>query len=369
MLIYYIPLLILFYNSCRKYNNKVLKIILFFLMLFLCFGYMTGSDWRNYELSYNEGNIHRLVEPGYMWLEKTCSDLGINFWIFHITLKCLCFLTTMKLFRIIFPSDKIIFFVLILWYASYGLFLYINCPFRNLIACGISAFAFMFFFKKKWFIYYIISTIAILFHYSAIVLYILPFVRLEKISSSFLVIFYISIAIIIEVGGLNVLLSFFSTFIPSFILGRMDFYVDESMGSLLSIGLIPRLICLYFLIKHRNSIYTKYIYGNCIFNLAYISLIFSLIYYIFPILFRSALFLGPFYVISIGIGLSQTFEKYRFRMKIFFILMACAITFSTVRNLYYVPYTNILKNCIQGNFYEYSYRDDYNFKYSPYKNN
>ena len=86
MLVYFIPILVilLFSVSITKSEKKKRNLIIA-LMLFLCFGYMTGSDWRSYEQCYHDGFLLRLTEPGYMWLSNRCSEIGIPFWLFHIS--------------------------------------------------------------------------------------------------------------------------------------------------------------------------------------------------------------------------------------------------------------------------------------------
>lgn len=335
-------------------------------MLFLCFGYMTGSDWRGYENCYCNGFLHKLLEPGYMLLSNTFSEFGINFWVFHILFKCISFYATIWFIMKTCENENV-FFVLTLWYASYGLFLYINCPFRNLIACGVSAIAFYFMFKKKWLLYFTLCTLAISFHLSAIILYVLPFIRVDKINSKYLVILYLVLLIVLGMGGADFLKSIIFSYLPSFLTTRMEFYADSESGSVFSIGLIPRLICLYLIVKYRQPIINNNKYGKDVFNLSYIFLICSLIYYVFPMLFRASLFLGPFYVIAIYWGVKEMPRSSRVNMKLCFFCITSAIVFTTVRSVYYVPYSNILNNCIKGEFYDYSYRDNYNFSNSPYK--
>ena len=364
MYIYFIPILSLFFLSKYRISKKTERIILFLLMIFLCFGYMTGSDWRTYETDYVDGFTHRLVEPGYMFISNSASSLGINFWAFHIFFKCLSFILIVQLIDKLCNRNP--FFALALWYASYGLFLFINCPFRNVIACGIGALAIIQLLDKRVILFYTLSALAMTFHLSAIILLILPICRFERFSSKLLVTLYLGLLAILLIVGSGFVYNILSALLPSFLLDRLGFYT-ESNGSLLSFGLIPRLICLYLLITYRYRIARNNKYGSAVFSMAYTSLLVSLIYYAFPMLFRSALFLSPFYVVAIFLGLQEMNIKYKSILRLCISFIFLAVVYTTVRSVYYVPYTNIIDHAITGKLYDYEYRDNYNFTYSPYR--
>ena len=61
-------------------------------MCFLCFGYMTGSDWRSYEPIYNEIDFNNLFynyffEPGYYIYMLIFKFLKIGFGHFSFLQK------------------------------------------------------------------------------------------------------------------------------------------------------------------------------------------------------------------------------------------------------------------------------------------
>ena len=67
------------------------KLLLIVLGIFLCTGYMTGSDWRGYELDYYDVNSIEdcLSKPGEFVFYIVCmilNKLGIDFWFFWIVL-------------------------------------------------------------------------------------------------------------------------------------------------------------------------------------------------------------------------------------------------------------------------------------------
>ena len=92
----------------------------------------------------------------------------------------------------------------------------------------------------------------------------------------------------------------------------------------------------------------------------------SLVYSAYPVLFRSALFLAPFYILGMVYALDSMTPSLKIPTKFLWFAIAMAITFTGVRSSSYVPYTNILYHYVSGKMYEYDYRDKYNPRMSPY---
>lgn len=75
-----------------KFRNRNLIIYFFILPLFICGGYMVGSDWRAYEIIYNETNSIEDVflfykELGYILLGYLFKIIGFSFWQYAILIK------------------------------------------------------------------------------------------------------------------------------------------------------------------------------------------------------------------------------------------------------------------------------------------
>ena len=90
MFVYLLLIVVLFITSYTRYNPQTEKLLFVFFAIFLCFGYMTGSDWRVYESEYYSNFLHRAVEPGYMFVSNFLANNGVDFWIFHTFTKVLC---------------------------------------------------------------------------------------------------------------------------------------------------------------------------------------------------------------------------------------------------------------------------------------
>ena len=366
-MVYLFIIVLLFSFSIVKSGNKFYRFLIFLLYIFLCFGYMCGSDWRVYETEYYNNFETRLVEPGYMLCSNFFSNLGIDFWWFYILCKSFCFYSYYKFFSSI-VDNKGRFFMWMLFLCSFGFILFIDCPFRNLIAMSIVIEAFYWLFKKKYIVYYLLVILACTFHLSAVVLLILPILHFEKLSNRILCLIYFSALIFfllqLDKQLLKVILSPFPM-----IYNKLFFYEDMDIfqGSVLSVGLILRLIFLFFMLRYRHWIGIHYDNSASIFNLCFIYLLLSLFSYSIPIVYRLPYYLAPFYVLMVYF-ISQRFSyKNRLIFKSFYLLTALLITYTTVSaRPYYIPYTNIIPYAIQGNFPSFEYRDTYNFKNSPY---
>ena len=390
MLVYFLIIVFLFALSWRRVPKEVTLGVLFLLMLFLCFGYMTGSDWRVYEEEYYGEFSVRMVEPGYMLLSNLFNRAGVNFWVFHILFKCLFFIVFIQFFsmcvnkrkgrsrpilvinkgvaRIIVRPHNEFYCGLMLWVASFGFYMLMDCPFRNVISCMVMIPAFYCLFQKQYVLYYVLVLLAMSFHYSAIVMLLLPVINVDNLSTKTLLVIYFAVMVVMAIGGSELVLSMVSRALPPFLQDRILYYQEDYTGTnLFSVGLIPRLACLWGILKYRAKIVQRYAYGNKVVSFCYFYLIISLVYYVFPVLFRSALFLAPFYILGIVYAMSSMKRSLKIPAMVAWLIVALGVTFSTVRSPYYVPYTNILYHCVTGDMHDYSYRDSYNLRVSPYK--
>lgn len=102
MFLYFIPPILLYIGQISfKRSNAYYCFCVLYIVFFLCFGYMCGSDWRNYEMYYEGIDSTNLIlyllrmEPGYVLLMYLSKILGIGFWEFAIFFKCvLCIVST-----------------------------------------------------------------------------------------------------------------------------------------------------------------------------------------------------------------------------------------------------------------------------------
>ena len=131
-----------------KQRNFVYNIATFSVFIFLCFGYTTGSDWRDYELIYeNDYMLERYEEnePSYVFLVRIFSPIIHDFWIFNALMKCFYLYSLNKFFSFFTPKKWI---ALALSFTFSSLFMLIDCPMRFMIAMGVFLYSCIAFLKS-----------------------------------------------------------------------------------------------------------------------------------------------------------------------------------------------------------------------------
>ena len=88
MLIYYLFPFVLYICSLFNFKNKKLKVFLAIsLGVFLCTTYFNGSDWRQYEIMYNEATLGEIQEfkkeKGFYLYMLFFKLFNIDFFNFH----------------------------------------------------------------------------------------------------------------------------------------------------------------------------------------------------------------------------------------------------------------------------------------------
>lgn len=373
MLVYFGLILICFILSLFKLSKPLENTALVLIAIFMCFGYMTGTDWYSYEQFYtNELLTQKMsgkIEVGYFFIQNLSKQLGLDFWTFHIIVKLLVFFSLINFIR---HFNVNVFLFLALFIPEAGLYLFIDCPFRNLIAIGFSLLAFTKLFDNKTVLFFVYVVLALLFHLSAIVMILVFFVYKKDMRTIFVLIS----AFIIYTLAFNVDFLIKHVYIPltkisPLIEERLDMYLTSSkfIANKVNIGTFIRLFVLLILLLYKENIVSGDKKRSYIFNLA---MLFLLIYPFgisMKILQRFLFYFIPFYVLNI-IYLLKSFQikTNKYLIGLFFVLLSFAQTYNTVTaDFRYVPYTNYLEYYFKGNFPDKEYRYQYNRKHSPYR--
>lgn len=363
----------------EQVNNKVYQYTLLFIIIFIIStGYMCGTDWRNYELIYKEIGLDNNIWENYLYLEPLYvltnlifSKLNIDFWIFFISIKIFIATILIKTLKQICPKD-LFYLSLLLFLSFFGFFMLVDNPMRNVIAVSITLIALPYLYKGKTLYYFLIVFIAILFHYSAIImLLIFPIIK-YRINNKIWLIVYILVNIIFIKPDLlfhiaDVILQPFP-----FISWKVDSYLSQldtvASGKVFSLGLIVHFIFFIMILKSRKTIEAipngKYIFNMSIlfpilFRMGLTSLVFS----------RFQLYVSLFYVVSICCTCYTFTLKSRFLYKIYVITICTYSCYSIITADYrYIPYTNYFAEKIFGREMTYYERSNYNKIHSPYKN-
>lgn len=337
------------------------------LCVFLCFGYMTGSDWRSYEPMYDSVSFDNLfngyyMEPGYYIWMLIFKLLHFKFWPFFITTKILVLL--IFLHAINKYASEYRYLILMFFLPFFAFYLFIDNPMRNLIAVAIIIHAFNDLINRNFFKFLMLTLLALSFHVTAFIFIPLYFLLLRYVPTKVYLILMLCFMIIFSNDFIvNILMNMTGL---EYIKLKVMTYVDseDGIGQTFSVKMFINLFFFLLLLWKRDKIEA---YPNGVFLLNS-SLFFVLFYRIglgMHILYRFQLYFCLPYCISVVL-LIRMFTK-----KSYFIYAICLLFLSlsasvVIKTWKYIPYTNYL--CYIYKSLSFNYRDSYNLKNTPYPN-
>lgn len=372
----YLAILIIGYwaiNIPNKYKVVLLKFYIIFLAFFLCFGYTTGSDWRVYEVVYNEMDISSPnfffpFEPGYMLYMYLAKLLGIEFWPFFCFTKVVLWIIISSF--LIAYQKKEGFFVITFFVGLFGYMLFIDNPMRMLIAIAFYLISVSFFIKGEKRKAYFFVLLSFCFHFSSIVLYIYLNVFTKKIRTrNWIIAFALFSFLLCSKQFLYLSISNLLGFIP-YIQAKLESYFlnnDNIEPKVLSVGFIIHIILFIIVLFERSKFECSKFDSLCVNSFLFFVCLYR-ITFILDIFARFQYFLYPFYVIF----LIKLYRISSVKQKLWLGTLMIAISFyftytKTTADSRYVPYTNYLIFFIEGNNMSFQERSDYNANNSPYK--
>jgi hypothetical protein len=370
-MIYYIIFILCglgFYFSFKEDKN-ISYILIAILGAFLSTGYMCGTDWPVYEQMYNMAekfnpDLFR-KEKGYLLYMLLFRSLNIDFWYFVIINKIVVFVILINFIKN-FEINKSGF--LLLFLSEIGFMLFIDNPLRNFIAFGLGLITFSCLFQKKNVLFFIFAFVAFSFHFSAIILLVLFFVRNIKFSTSTVLTFFILSYFVFA----TIDFSFLQSILPEKIFNeRLRGYLrnDKFIQDAFTIGFVFRTVTLIFILYFRDKVISgKFglivFNGSIIFFLVYpISISFVIVqrlqYYTFPLVFISILYI---------IRELESRRLLRDITKLILILYSFIKLDSTLTlDSRYIPYSNYLYYEITDKHPDFESRTKHNERNSPYK--
>ena len=176
MVVYLVPILLCLLSAISRElsDNRRWTIMMgVILCLFLCFGYMTGTDWKTYEYWYDHLDFNRFYygyvsEPGYYIYMMIMNKLGIPFWPFLLFTKCLLFILV---FKSLYDYSKESIWLSLMYYLPwFGLYFFIDNPLRNCIAVGVFMLSTKYILEHKFWKFFWMTLLAASFHVTALFL-------------------------------------------------------------------------------------------------------------------------------------------------------------------------------------------------------
>lgn len=361
--LYIITFLCGFLLNNKPDKNILKRVFVIWLYIFLCFGYMTGSDWRQYELEYTNFDsldLSRLLEPGFSFIIFIFRKLNFDFFLFLGIMKSLYLASLILLLRK-YTSNWLA--VLALLMPLSLVFMLIDNPLRFMMALIFVNKAICYIKENKIKIAYIYLFISILFHQTAVFFLLLPiFIKVApqiyKVKSIVLlplyiiVLYFSSNAALLE-RVMSSSLGFLMTYIEMKDYGA--YYAVENNESFFTIGSFVQIIIFCVIICTKKSA-DKDSFSKSMWGISILYLFLSRVLIMIPTGFRLGVPFGYFFSIYL-IDLPNKYKLLKFLIISYFAL----VLYKNVSNHYtYIPYSNSLLYIITGEHLSYSVRSDYN---------
>ena len=198
----------------KNHNNlekNYLRVVFLYLISLSAFQYMVGCDIKSYMEEYEHGyrltSLESLIEdsfrqPGWVLLVSLCRFLSSDFLCLKIVQALF---VNIAVYRFIATRNSAKFTIVLFYFV----FLYLNLNFnilRESFAIAIFLISYPYLEQHKWCKYYLMCFVALMFHLSAILLFVLPFVKLIRINYKTIVLSVVVVILLIGISlriGLN----------------------------------------------------------------------------------------------------------------------------------------------------------------------
>ena len=310
-----------------------------------------GSDWKAYYNIYQRIDILKPevynYEKGFGIYTYVCKNILFNFWLYYIVTKILVAITFFKVIKYFLKKNNL--FVIMLFYVQLGIYLFIDCPFRNLIAIGISNLALLKILEREKNRYFCLTIIGYLFHktifITAVNYFIIKF--FNRISKKYLysllfilLIFFqydFILGIILEIGNL---IPIVKERLLGHYLGTIRFQEIK-----INIVYIEKLLLIVYAMKNKEKL--EYHFKKKGLIILYLSIVYFCLYHIsrkIPILFRFSLYYKIFPLILIGMLVKIVANKKAWIVKVCYILYSFFMLIMMLKNSFnfLLPYKFII---------------------------
>ncbi len=356
-----------------KYRFVFQKAVVLITALFLCCGYMTGTDWRLYEESYQWMSPDTFFstilfwEPGFTVYTSVFHFLGIDFWHYLIFTKLLTFY--IFIWALNKYCKKSFFFLALTFFISlYGFFFWIDNPLRNLMAYALFLLSLPALLERKMWKYMGTIAIATMFHYSAVVLIPLYWLLASRVKTGTIVVTYILFSIVfLKAEVIFLLIDLLFGWFPVISNKLMIYsdYVGDRAGKLFSFGFILHNVFFILILLSRKRI-ENLKYGTLLFNSAILYVFLFRVGLTFSVFMRFAMFLALLYSIAVIYVLCNLERKSKKLYTLYLFIAVLLVAWISLRkDSRYIPYSSYLSYLFQDKP-DYNSRYYYNDEHSPY---
>ncbi len=341
------------------------KLYMIWLYVFLCFGYMNGSDWRDYEPMYEtiQSDVKYVSNDyGFYYVWSLISFITKDYWIMAALLKSLYLTTVIKLTQKITPY----------WLATLGflmpislIFMTIQNPLRFMVALTVVNVAIIQFLNKKYILFLLLSGSAVFFHATtAFFIVATPLLLLsDKVSK--IKRYYILVAYIVVLylsSNATIINNIFSSsmgMVASMYEGMKDYsnYFSEDNTAFFTLGSMLNMMLFGVILIMRDDVIRSFDNGRFVYGSVVIYSFLQRFCMMVPTGFRLVIPLGIFYAAYIVYCL-----KYGRKLALLFVLYYSLSYPRKLWNSYdLIPYTNSIYYIVVGHK-PYSERSEYHYK-------
>lgn len=363
----------LFIDNRYSANERIKRWFLLWLYVFLCFGYMVGTDWRIYESMYKTGmGVERYQNDPLSWLVLTYMPFVIpDYWIFVGLSKCLYLYTTKWLVSKI--TNRWLSVLSVLIPLQFALML-IEHPMRFTMAITIYNLAFYFLYDylrdskngklKNLSISLLLTMVAVGFHIVTIVyVFFIPVFllskRIKNINSIILFLLYsLFVSITSNLGLITNIKQLVIIFLQLYMeIDDYEAYEFDDTSFVPIYYYAIKLLLFLIVLLSKNKIVNNFKNGDIVFNFTVLYFFLLSLFNLIPTGFRFAVPLSVFY----GVYIIYMIKVSRFYSLILISYIIVSFGRLLWTNYDYIPYSNSIPYIIVGHkpYYE---RFNYNLK-------
>lgn len=334
-------------------GNTYRKVFVVWLYIFLCFGYMTGSDWRDYELSYNFmetiNDLDFSNEVGFNFIFFILKKVFVDFWIVVGLLKCLYLFTLIRVVKALTPFWLSVVSLMVTGDLAFVL---IDNPLRFMTALILVNLSMELCLNKRYWIGVLLVFLSFFLHNASLFFVLLiPCFRFAEIIAKWKKLLIISLYALVVVVSFNPLIietmrQFMISMAKGFneSVGTYSAYTVESNASFFSLGNLAGIVLFFVVIFTRDVIVMNYNNGKFIYGMTIIYAMLSKLLFIIPTGFRLAIPFGLFYMVyMVYLIRSKSVMKWAF---IAYISLSFPLNFWDTYK--YIPYSNSIPYIIAG---------------------
>ncbi len=378
LLLYIITFIFGFWLDSPAYrnNHNLRSVYVVWLYVFLCFGYMTGADWRNYEVVFYDWNDVMDKDYGYVYTTNFLHHIIGDFWVIFDGFRCLYLWSVIVLMKKFTPF----------WLSAISfmmpmslLSLTVDSPFRFMIALMFLNFAIINLLKHRYVLVILFCIVAATFHASTIV--VIPFLLLlntglfVKTKNWILVLVYLAIIVFTaNLNNINYLQDIIGLAFSDFGLNSYKSYEAEISVGVFNLGFIIQSMLFLFVICTKSLIAQSTPNGTIVANMSILFFYIQRLGFAIPTGHRFCWLFTLFVAVYFANLFHIKYFKECFNTKVinstivrnvgivfimFIVYYGGSMTKTILNHFAYIPYTNSIPYVITGHK-PFSEREKYN---------